>query len=91
MSSLWTNLLFLHGHIADLELARRLADISPPSLPSGKRTGSETVLPGSPPQTNALALGQALVNVIQSRQPQPAAPGTAPRNPLKGWRMVTAR
>ncbi|WP_114240377.1 hypothetical protein [Dyella sp. C9] len=25
MSSLFTNLLFMHGHIADLELARRLA------------------------------------------------------------------
>ncbi|WP_109123476.1 hypothetical protein [Dyella sp. C11] len=26
MSSIFTNLLFLHGHIADPELARRLAD-----------------------------------------------------------------
>ena len=25
MSSLWTQLLFLHGHVADAELARRLA------------------------------------------------------------------
>ena len=25
MSSLWTDLLFLHGHIADARLARRLA------------------------------------------------------------------
>jgi hypothetical protein len=26
MSSLWTDLLFLHGHITDPELARRLAE-----------------------------------------------------------------
>ncbi|WP_147281693.1 hypothetical protein [Dyella solisilvae] len=38
MSSLWTNLLFMHGHITDPELARRLAnDPSPSSRPSGKR------------------------------------------------------
>jgi len=30
MSSLWNSLLFMHGHIADPELARRLAD-TPPS------------------------------------------------------------
>jgi len=38
MSSLWTNLLFMHGHIADPELARRLADApKPPARPTGKR------------------------------------------------------
>jgi hypothetical protein len=40
MSSLWTGLLFLHGHIHDPELARRLAntpDTPPPSRRSGKR------------------------------------------------------
>ena len=40
MSSLWTDLLFLHGHIHDPELARRLATTPPPplpSLPGGKR------------------------------------------------------
>jgi hypothetical protein len=38
MSSLFTNLLFMHGHITDLELARRLADTPPSSVrPSGKR------------------------------------------------------
>lgn len=38
MSSLFTNLLFMHGHIADPELARRLADtpqVEP--RPTGKR------------------------------------------------------
>ncbi|WP_199098556.1 hypothetical protein [Dyella sp. ASV21] len=38
MSSLWTNLLFMHGHIADPALARRLADVAEPKpRPSGKR------------------------------------------------------
>jgi hypothetical protein len=27
MSSLWTDLLFLHGHITDLKLLRRLKDL----------------------------------------------------------------
>lgn len=30
----WRDLLFLHGHITDLELARRLAALSPEQLPS---------------------------------------------------------
>jgi hypothetical protein len=33
MSSLWTDLLFLHGHLSDPELARRLADM-PPAPPA---------------------------------------------------------
>jgi hypothetical protein len=33
MSSLWTDLLFLHGHIADHRLARRLVSPAPPSEP----------------------------------------------------------
>ncbi|PXV55302.1 hypothetical protein SAMN04487785_111146 [Dyella jiangningensis] len=38
MSSLFTNLLFLHGHITDPELARRLANTpEPTSRPTGKR------------------------------------------------------
>ena len=38
MSSLWTNLLFMHGHITDLDLARRLANNPAPNTPvSGKR------------------------------------------------------
>jgi hypothetical protein len=32
MSSLWTDLLFLHGHIANVDLARRLAK-APASAP----------------------------------------------------------
>jgi len=44
MSSLWTNLLFMHGHITDPALARRLAETpKPPSRPSGKRLRNETV------------------------------------------------
>lgn len=31
MSSLWTDLLFLHGHITDPQLARRLLSPAPPS------------------------------------------------------------
>ncbi|QNJ99743.1 hypothetical protein [Dyella telluris] len=38
MSSLFTNLLFLHGHISDPALARRLADTAAPNpRPKGKR------------------------------------------------------
>ena len=44
MSSLWTNLLFMHGHIADPELARRLADVPKPSAPpTGKRRKAQPV------------------------------------------------
>jgi hypothetical protein len=43
MSSLWTNLLFMHGHITNLELARRLADVP---RPSGKPKGKRQRLPG---------------------------------------------
>lgn len=38
MSSIFTNLLFMHGHITNLELARRLAETpAPTSKPTGKR------------------------------------------------------
>ncbi|WP_266172042.1 hypothetical protein [Dyella subtropica] len=33
MSSLWTNLLFLHGYIADARLARQLAAAPVPLIP----------------------------------------------------------
>ena len=33
MSSLWTDMLFLHGHIASPELARRLVQPTPPAAP----------------------------------------------------------
>lgn len=46
MSSIWTNLLFMHGHIADLELARRLADTQGPSeRPQGKRRRTPKAVP----------------------------------------------
>jgi len=45
MSSLFTNLLFLHGHITDPELARRLANTpAPKPRPKGKRDRSPTLL-----------------------------------------------
>jgi hypothetical protein len=37
--SLWTELLFLHGHIADPELARRLVKPAPPADPSVPKAG----------------------------------------------------
>ena len=37
MSSLWTDLLFLRGHIADVWLARRLAGASPPATMEKER------------------------------------------------------
>lgn len=41
MSSLYTNLLFMHGHIADPALARRLADAPKAApRPRGKREPS---------------------------------------------------
>lgn len=38
MSSLWTDLLFLHGHIADHQLARRLLSPAPPPGPEPAST-----------------------------------------------------
>lgn len=47
MSSLWTNLLFMHGHITDPALARRLADTpKSPSRPSGRRQRTKTAATG---------------------------------------------
>ncbi|WP_266156344.1 hypothetical protein [Dyella silvatica] len=38
MSSLWTDLLFLHGHISNADLARRLSEAKPAqSKPRGQR------------------------------------------------------
>ncbi|MET3653619.1 hypothetical protein [Dyella japonica] len=48
MSSIFTNLLFMHGHITNLELARRLAEPpAPTSKPTGKRkrTPDASVVP----------------------------------------------
>ncbi|WP_130617240.1 hypothetical protein [Dyella amyloliquefaciens] len=48
MSSLWTNLLFMHGHITDPALARRLAETpKASSRPSGKRQRSKATASGA--------------------------------------------
>jgi len=59
MSSLFTNLLFLHGHIADPALARRLAEEPKPTpRPKGKRERTPSALPVRKPLgTPALATG----------------------------------
>jgi len=45
MSSLFTNLLFLHGHITDPELARRLAQTPAPKPgPKGKRERTPSLM-----------------------------------------------
>ena len=45
MSSLFTNLLFLHGHITDPELARRLAQTpAPKPRVKGKRERASSLL-----------------------------------------------
>lgn len=45
MSSLWADLLFLHGHITDPELARRLAQTETPKpRPKGKRERTPSLL-----------------------------------------------
>ncbi|HEX7817228.1 hypothetical protein [Dyella sp.] len=38
MSSLETNMLFLHGHITSVDLARRMADL-PPTPPPDEKPG----------------------------------------------------
>lgn len=43
MSSIFTNLLFMHGHITNLELARRLAETPEPAdEPNGERKRAST-------------------------------------------------
>ena len=44
MSSIFTNLLFMHGHITNLELARRLAE---PPAPAAKPTGKRKRTPNA--------------------------------------------
>jgi hypothetical protein len=43
MSSLWTDLLFLHGHLTDWRLARRLSSTPAPpaSLPSDNESQNQ--------------------------------------------------
>lgn len=61
MSSLFTGLLFMHGHIADIELARRLAEVPKrDNRPTGKRQrAAEGVkdTPQKPRPIGALAHG----------------------------------
>jgi len=60
MSSMFTNLLFLHGHIADPALARRLAEApKEPPRSKGKRERVQTPAPtlGKVPGPPALAAG----------------------------------
>ena len=46
MSSLWTDMLFLHGHIADAKLARRLAQPTPPAPPARPKGASSSTRRG---------------------------------------------
>jgi len=46
--SLWTELLFLHGHIADPELARRLVKPAPPTAPSEPSAKKNAARPRRP-------------------------------------------
>ncbi|WP_266180472.1 hypothetical protein [Dyella humicola] len=61
MSSLWTDLLFMHGHITNLDLARRLAE-TPKSdkKPSGKRERSAGPVPSTGEEGPALVAGDCL-------------------------------
>lgn len=60
MSSIFTNLLFMHGHITDLELARRLAQTSQPaSGPGGKRKRTHAALRKAVDGAGATAPGNA--------------------------------
>lgn len=58
MSSLWTDLLFLHGHITDPRLARRLLSPAPPSEPPTPTTRpAATSMPLLQRLTRRLCLG----------------------------------
>lgn len=68
MSSLWTNLLLLHGHIHDPELVRRLTSAS--SIPPPERAG------GTRPRVHSLLAAIAALHVCLARpspRPQIAA------------------
>ena len=61
MSSLFTGLLFMHGHITNVDLARRLAEApKPDSRPRGKRQRVPSVAlarRGAPRAVGTLAHG----------------------------------
>ena len=66
MSSLWTDMLFLHGYINDLKVARRLASapVQPP-LPeteSRQRRFSLRALLSLPPGRLCLGIGDGKVH-----------------------------
>jgi hypothetical protein len=54
----WRDLLFLHGHITDLELARRLAALPPAQLPSS--SSHHVMAPGKPAHRAIVVLRRCL-------------------------------
>jgi hypothetical protein len=60
MSSIWTNLLFMHGHITNLELTRRLAETpDPEGKPKGKRQKVlKAPAPGRKPELAPVVVGR---------------------------------
>jgi hypothetical protein len=57
MSSLWTDLLFLRGHIADVWLARRLAGEPPAEAPPEEERRTPAVEPRRLPWPLRLCMG----------------------------------
>ncbi|MFZ0871437.1 MAG: hypothetical protein WAM90_12025 [Rhodanobacter sp.] len=59
MSSLWTDMLFLHGYISDLKLARRLVNmpVQPPPLEAESRQRSFSLRALLSPRLGRLCLG----------------------------------
>jgi hypothetical protein len=75
MASLWTNLLFMHGHITDPDLARRMGEVPPDEQrPRGKRQRNT-------PSAQAAKAGLT----------QPSMATSAYRSVLARVRLVTAR
>ena len=61
MSSLWTDLLFMHGHITNLDLARRLAETPKPNKKtSGKGRRSSGLSRNAGKERSALVAGDCL-------------------------------
>jgi hypothetical protein len=56
MASLWTQLLFLHGHIADPALARRLMD---PPAPAGNSQGGKRQRLAPQPATQSVVAARS--------------------------------
>ncbi|HEX5488011.1 MAG TPA: hypothetical protein VFX04_02535 [Rhodanobacteraceae bacterium] len=69
MSSLWTDLLLLHGHIHDPELVRRLANTPstpPPRRPGGKRQRMYSPLAALAPLHARPKKGAEVINLRRS-------------------------